>query len=220
MALRSSGVAGQGRTRRLPIRPDCLTTNVLAISYGGCPMLGLPFTARPQRRSTATSASCQASMSAEVAGPCLGAASAPGGMPKKPSHTREDLQVSWRSDMGVEPTQDGITAPQTVLKTAPATGPDVAPPPIIPWRTDCVILLSRRGRPRGLWALDWARGREGRSLGQRLRRLRDLLLPFVLRDPVLRLAERRCLDSARSRLMVSCASACASALVGLTTISV
>ena len=29
--------------------------------------------------------------------------------------------------MGVEPTQDGITAPQTVLKTAPATGPGVAP---------------------------------------------------------------------------------------------
>jgi len=33
----------------------------------------------------------------------------------------------WRSDMGVEPTQDGITAPQTVLKTAPVTGPEAAP---------------------------------------------------------------------------------------------
>jgi hypothetical protein len=29
--------------------------------------------------------------------------------------------------MGVEPTQDGITAPQTVLKTAPVTGPEAAP---------------------------------------------------------------------------------------------
>ena len=29
--------------------------------------------------------------------------------------------------MGVEPTQDGITAPQTVLKTAPVTGPGAAP---------------------------------------------------------------------------------------------
>ena len=29
--------------------------------------------------------------------------------------------------MGVEPTQDEIIAPQTVLKTAPATGPGVAP---------------------------------------------------------------------------------------------
>ena len=29
--------------------------------------------------------------------------------------------------MGVEPTQDGITAPQTVLKTAPVTGPVAAP---------------------------------------------------------------------------------------------
>ena len=29
--------------------------------------------------------------------------------------------------MGVEPTQDGSTAPQTVLKTAPVTGPGAAP---------------------------------------------------------------------------------------------
>ena len=29
--------------------------------------------------------------------------------------------------MGVEPTQDGITAPQTVLKTAAVTGPRAAP---------------------------------------------------------------------------------------------
>ena len=29
--------------------------------------------------------------------------------------------------MGVEPTQDRITAPQTVLKTAPVTGPGAAP---------------------------------------------------------------------------------------------
>jgi hypothetical protein len=27
------------------------------------------------------------------------------------------LKSCWRSDMGVEPTQDGITAPQTVLKS-------------------------------------------------------------------------------------------------------
>ena len=33
----------------------------------------------------------------------------------------------WRSDMGIEPTQDGITAPQTVLKTAPVTRPEAAP---------------------------------------------------------------------------------------------
>ena len=33
----------------------------------------------------------------------------------------------WRSDMGVEPTQDRITAPQTVLKTAVVTGPRAAP---------------------------------------------------------------------------------------------
>ena len=29
--------------------------------------------------------------------------------------------------MGVEPTQDRSTAPQTVLKTAPVTGPGAAP---------------------------------------------------------------------------------------------
>ena len=33
--------------------------------------------------------------------------------------------------MGVEPTQDGSTAPQTVLKTAPVTGPGAAPLPSI-----------------------------------------------------------------------------------------
>ena len=33
--------------------------------------------------------------------------------------------------MGVEPTQDRSTAPQTVLKTAPATGPGVAPRSLI-----------------------------------------------------------------------------------------
>lgn len=32
--------------------------------------------------------------------------------------------------MGVEPTRDRITAPQTVLKTAAVTGPRVAPPAI------------------------------------------------------------------------------------------
>ncbi len=37
------------------------------------------------------------------------------------------LKPDWRSDMGVEPTQDRITAPQTVLKTAAVTGPRVAP---------------------------------------------------------------------------------------------
>jgi len=37
------------------------------------------------------------------------------------------MKREWRSDMGVEPTQDGITAPQTVLKTAPVTGPGAAP---------------------------------------------------------------------------------------------
>jgi len=41
-------------------------------------------------------------------------------------HTKS-LQMHWRSDMGVEPTQDGITAPQTVLKTATVTGPRAAP---------------------------------------------------------------------------------------------
>jgi hypothetical protein len=29
--------------------------------------------------------------------------------------------------MGIEPTQDGSTAPQTVLKTAPVTRPEAAP---------------------------------------------------------------------------------------------
>ena len=37
------------------------------------------------------------------------------------------MKREWRSDMGVEPTQDGITAPQTVLKTAAVTGPRAAP---------------------------------------------------------------------------------------------
>jgi hypothetical protein len=32
--------------------------------------------------------------------------------------------------MGVEPTQDGSTAPQTVLKTAPVTRPEAAPSPL------------------------------------------------------------------------------------------
>ncbi len=35
--------------------------------------------------------------------------------------------MNWRSDMGVEPTQDEIIAPQTVLKTAVVTGPRAAP---------------------------------------------------------------------------------------------
>ena len=38
----------------------------------------------------------------------------------------------WRSDMGVEPTQDESIAPQTVLKTAAVTGPRAAPLPILP----------------------------------------------------------------------------------------
>ncbi len=41
--------------------------------------------------------------------------------------------------MGVEPTQDGSTAPQTVLKTAPVTGPEAAPLPFI-------IARDSRGR--------------------------------------------------------------------------
>ena len=41
--------------------------------------------------------------------------------------SQKSLQMDWRSDMGVEPTQDGITAPQTVLKTATVTGPHAAP---------------------------------------------------------------------------------------------
>ena len=32
--------------------------------------------------------------------------------------------------MGIEPTQDGSTAPQTVLKTAPVTRPEAAPSPL------------------------------------------------------------------------------------------
>ena len=39
---------------------------------------------------------------------------------------------NWRSDMGVEPTQDESIAPQTVLKTAAVTGPRAAPLPILP----------------------------------------------------------------------------------------
>lgn len=51
--------------------------------------------------------------------------------------------------MGVEPTQDGITAPQTVLKTAPVTGPEAAPCSVshakeeggrrYPWRPPSVL---------------------------------------------------------------------------------
>jgi hypothetical protein len=40
---------------------------------------------------------------------------------------QEDAAKGWRSDMGIEPTQDGSTAPQTVLKTAPVTRPEAAP---------------------------------------------------------------------------------------------
>jgi len=39
--------------------------------------------------------------------------------------------------MGVEPTQDGSTAPQTVLKTAPVTGPGAAP------RADAYLRTAR-----------------------------------------------------------------------------
>jgi hypothetical protein len=42
--------------------------------------------------------------------------------------------------MGVEPTQDRITAPQTVLKTAVVTGPRAAPlTPIFACRPTAVI---------------------------------------------------------------------------------
>ena len=40
--------------------------------------------------------------------------------------TAQPIQL-WRSDMGVEPTQDESIAPQTVLKTAVVTGPRAAP---------------------------------------------------------------------------------------------
>ena len=33
------------------------------------------------------------------------------------SPRRESVDNEWQSDIGVEPTQDGITAPQTVLKS-------------------------------------------------------------------------------------------------------
>ena len=36
-------------------------------------------------------------------------------------------KMHWRSGMGVEPTQDRVTALQTVLKTAVVTGPRAAP---------------------------------------------------------------------------------------------
>ena len=46
--------------------------------------------------------------------------------------------------MGVEPTQDRSTAPQTVLKTAVVTGPRVAPrSPIFPLHGADVIHLSQ-----------------------------------------------------------------------------
>ena len=44
--------------------------------------------------------------------------------------------------MGVEPTQDEIIAPQTVLKTAAVTGPRAAPLRILPRE-------GGRGHPRG-----------------------------------------------------------------------
>ena len=47
--------------------------------------------------------------------------------PPSGRRTRNPCRTQWRSDMGVEPTQDGITAPQTVLKTAVVTGPRAAP---------------------------------------------------------------------------------------------
>ena len=55
--------------------------------------------------------------------------------------------------MGVEPTQDGITAPQTVLKTAAVTGPRAAPLRILSrWRRQVTLpgpslLLGRRPPP-------------------------------------------------------------------------
>jgi hypothetical protein len=39
------------------------------------------------------------------------------------------MKENWRSDMGVEPTQDGITAPQTVLKSASSLLTVVKPGP-------------------------------------------------------------------------------------------
>jgi len=46
--------------------------------------------------------------------------------------------------MGVEPTQDEIIAPQTVLKTAAVTGPRAAPPPILSRRRSAVTPESGR----------------------------------------------------------------------------
>ena len=46
--------------------------------------------------------------------------------------SRNPCKRQWRSDMGVEPTQDESIAPQTVLKTAAVTGPRAAPLRILP----------------------------------------------------------------------------------------
>ena len=51
-----------------------------------------------------------------------------------PAPWRGVQRQRWRSDMGVEPTQDEIIAPQTVLKTAAVTGPRAAPLRILPRR--------------------------------------------------------------------------------------
>ena len=52
--------------------------------------------------------------------------------------------------MGVEPTQDRSTAPQTVLKTAPATGPGVAPRSLIFARREADV-TSRGWRGENVW---------------------------------------------------------------------
>jgi len=56
--------------------------------------------------------------------------------------------------MGVEPTHDRITAAQTVLKTAPVTGPEAAPPCGGPYTESTRLGTARTGhattRRRGL----------------------------------------------------------------------
>lgn len=54
-------------------------------------------------------------------------------------------EEKWRSDMGVEPTQDETIAPQTVLKTAVVTGPRAAPRLILPCAGRRVIRNTATG---------------------------------------------------------------------------
>jgi len=59
--------------------------------------------------------------------------------------------------MGVEPTRDGSTAPQTVLKTAPVTGPGAAPPRRLSWHTRGKTCTAKRSRAAALGGDDAAR---------------------------------------------------------------